>query len=310
MPAYLIGGTSKLPSRIFHMRQRLITFLLGFVNFVLVVGSSAGLQLLVRGRVPDLVGLSIGTALLVVLYLAGSRWIERRNPVELRRRGSVPKILKGFALGVALFSSVMAVLAICGMYRPSGLGNWRSLALGLLFAMVAAIFEEIAFRGFLFRLFAGLGGNWTALLVTALLFGLAHKANPHATLASSVAIALEAGILLGAAYAASGSLWLPVGIHAGWNFAEGSIFGMAISGNSPSAGLIGGNLHGPAILTGGTFGPEASVIAVAICLVPAVLYLRRMKRASEKTKITLKPGLRAKATTAICIFLQGLQIFQ
>lgn len=266
------------------MRQRLLAFLLGFANFLSAVGLSAGLQVLVKGRVPDLVGISLGTALLVALYVAGSRWIERRKPVELDLHDSVPNILKGFALGTVLFSSVMVILAMLGMYRLSGWGNWRSLGFGLLFMLLAAIFEETVFRGFLFRLFAGLGGNWTGLAVTAFLFGLAHTANPHATLASCAAIALEAGILLGAVYAASGSLWLPIGIHAGWNFAEGSIFGMAVSGNSRPTGLISGNLHGPAILTGGTFGPEASVIAVAVCLVPAVHYLRRMKDARENAQ--------------------------
>ena len=267
------------------MRRRLLAFLLGFANFILCVGASAGVQLALRGRVPDIVGLSLGTALLVVLYVAGSHWIERRTPVELRLSNSGTEIFKGFALGVVLFSSVMAILAICGVYRLSGWANWRSLGLGLLFVLVAAIFEEIAFRGFLFRLFAGLGGNWTALAVTAFLFGLAHKANPHATLASSAAIAIEAGILLGAAYAASGSLWLPIGIHTGWNFAEGPIFGMAISGNNLSRGLLTGNLHGPAILTGGTFGPKASVVAVSVCLVAAVRYLRRMKTPARQVNM-------------------------
>ena len=261
------------------MRHRLIHFLLGFANLLLSVGASTGLQVLVRGRVPDIVGISMGTALLVILYLLGCRWIERRDPVEFRLSGSVRQLLKGFALGAALFSSVMAVLAILGMYRPLGWRNLQSLGLGLLFALIAAAFEETVFRGFLFRLFADLGGNWLALALTACLFGLAHRANPHATLASSAAIAIEAGILLGAAYAVSGSLWLPIGIHAGWNFTEGPVFGMEISGTTQPAGLIAGSLRGPAILTGGTFGPEASVIAVAACLVAAAYYLRKMTNA-------------------------------
>src|SRR5471030_2266301 len=80
-----------------------------------------------------------------------------------------------------------------------------------------------------------------------------------ATIGSSVAIALEAGILLGAAYALTGRLWLPIGLHLGWNFAEGSIFGMAVSGGSQKGSLITGELHGSNLLTGGVFGPEASI---------------------------------------------------
>ncbi len=259
------------------MRQRLYAFLRGFLDLVIAVGASASLMLLLRGRVPDWLGLSAGAALLLALYLLGNHWIERRKPAELYTRRGVHQFATGLALGIALFASVMGVLAISGAYHPTGWNSARTLAPGLLLAFLDAVFEEIVFRGFLFRLFAAVGGNWTALALTAALFGLAHQSNPHATLASSAAIAIEAGILLGAAYAASGSLWLPIGIHAGWNFAEGSIFGMAVSGNNFSHGLLAGNLHGPTILTGGPFGPEASLVAVIVCCIPAVVYLRRMK---------------------------------
>jgi hypothetical protein len=82
---------------------------------------------------------------------------------------------------------------------------------------------------------------------------------------STVAIALEAGALLGVTYAASRSLWLPMGLHFGWNFTEGGVFGTAVSGGQ-SHGLIESVLSGPTLVTGGAFGPEASVIALAVCL--------------------------------------------
>jgi hypothetical protein len=101
------------------------------------------------------------------------------------------------------------------------------------------------------------------LLVTALLFGLAHRANPNATWFSSFAIAVEAGILLGGAYMLTRSLWLPIGLHAAWNFAEGYIFDVPVSG-LPEQGLVTAKLSGPVLLSGGDFGLEASVIAVVI----------------------------------------------
>jgi len=172
----------------------------------------------------------------------------------------------------------MGILWLAGVYRPAGWGPWQPLALALLSALAGAVFEEVIFRGFLFRLIAGLGGNWIALAVTSALFGLAHIRNPGATWASSLAVAIEAGLLLGAAYAASGSLWLPIGIHAGWNFAEGPVFGMEVSGHAGASSGISGQLRGPAILTGGAFGPESSIVAVAVCLVLATFYLRKMRR--------------------------------
>jgi hypothetical protein len=138
---------------------------------------------------------------------------------------------------------------------------------------------------------AKLVGTWGALIFTSGLFGLAHKANPGATLASSVAIALEAGVLLGAAYAATQRLWLPIGLHIGWNFTEGPLFGMTLSGNKMSEGVLRGSLSGPGMLTGGAFGPEASIVAVLVCLVTAIFFLWRIvKLHRAEPAMWTKPG--------------------
>jgi uncharacterized protein len=118
-------------------------------------------------------------------------------------------------------------------------------------------------------------------LVSSALFGAAHASNPGATVTSSVAIALEAGVILAAAYVVTERLWLPIGLHAGWNFTEGSIFSMSVSGLSAPSGLIAGSLKGPVILTGGAFGPEASVVAVIVCLCVAVLLFWRAARTGK-----------------------------
>jgi hypothetical protein len=88
-------------------------------------------------------------------------------------------------------------------------------------------------------------------------------------------------VLLGAAYAATGRLWLPIGLHFGWNFAEGPIFGAAVSGTGIGSGLIEGKFEGPNILTGGQFGPEASVVAVIVCLAAAPYFLWRALQRTE-----------------------------
>jgi len=167
----------------------------------------------------------------------------------------------------------MLVLWMAGVFHPTGRGSIAPLAAGFLTAFLAAISEEIIFRGFLFRLTQKLGGMWGALAVTSILFGAAHAANKGATVGSSVAIALEAGILLGAAYALTQRLWLPIGLHLGWNFAEGSIFGMSVSGRAREGSLMTGELHGNTLLTGGAFGPEASIVAVVVCLTAAIYLL-------------------------------------
>ena len=121
--------------------------------------------------------------------------------------------------------------------------------------------EELLFRGILFRWIEEFAGSWAALVVTSALFGLAHILNPGATWFSSFAIAVEAGLLLGAVYMLTRSLWMPIGLHAAWNFAEGPIFGVPVSG-SPADGALRASIAGPPILSGGPFGLEGSVIAV------------------------------------------------
>jgi CAAX protease family protein len=249
---------------------------LGCLNLLLLVVIIILVQPPLRRHGTPLLGAAILALLCFAAYVAGVKWIERRSPTELAAGRALPEGAEGLVLGFALFSAVMAILWAAGVYHPAGKGAADLLAKGFILAVLAGILEEILFRGLLFRLSAKIVGTWGALLLTAALFGAAHAANPGATVGSSLAIALEAGILLGAAYAATTRLWLPIGLHIGWNFTEGSLFSMSISGTTAHSGVIQGTLSGPAILTGGKFGPEASIVAVLVCLVAALFLLHRM----------------------------------
>lgn len=132
-------------------------------------------------------------------------------------------------------------------------------------ALASAYTEELLFRGILLRILEEFLGTWIALLGSSALFALIHAANPNATLFSVVAIFLEAGILLGAAYILTRRLWLAIGIHFAWNFTQAGIFGVNVSGTS-LGGLLDSELSGPALLSGGRFGIETSVFAVVLCL--------------------------------------------
>jgi hypothetical protein len=117
-------------------------------------------------------------------------------------------------------------------------------------------------------------GSWLALAISALIFGLLHLANPNATLWGGIAIAIEAGVMLAAAYMYTRRLWLPIGIHFAWNFTQGAIFGVAVSGNE-AKGLLQSTLSGPSLLSGGDFGAEASIFAVLICLAAGIYFLQK-----------------------------------
>jgi hypothetical protein len=261
------------------LRQRWKEVGLGFVTLLIVALAVAGSQSAIHKYAPPNLGPLIVTAIVLLTYLGSVRWIERRPVVEFAPRGAVRELLAGLLIGVALFASVMGILWVCGVYHPAGAGTSTGIANGLALAIMSGVFEEILFRGILFRVSSRIVGTWGALLFTAAIFGLAHLANKGATFSSGIAIMLEAGILLGAAYALTGRLWLPIGLHIAWNFTEGSIFGMSVSGNSLAgmgdSGLLRGSLSGPRILTGGAFGPEASVVAVAVCFIVAVYLLYR-----------------------------------
>jgi hypothetical protein len=153
----------------------------GVLNLVVVLAVVFGLQPLIRGRVSDTLGLIALSSVLVVSYVAGVRWIERRQASELIAAAGFTEFAAGLALGLALFTTLMLLLWMFGAYRPSGWGSVAPIAGGLLLALLTAILEEILFRGFLFRLSAKLLGTWGALALTSALFGAAHSFNPGAT---------------------------------------------------------------------------------------------------------------------------------
>lgn len=230
-------------------------------------------------RQPSLV--FIGTVATIVVvhvaYLLYVRYVERRAPTELAAAGAVRELACGMLLGALLFSVTIGVLWAGGWYRVTGTNQWTTAAIPLLLAAGAAYVEELIVRGILFRNIEDMLGSWLALAITALLFGLAHIFNPHATLVSALAIALEAGVLLAAAYMVTRRLWLAIGTHFAWNFVQGGIFGVAVSG-SASSGILRGELHGPPLLSGGSFGAEGSLIAVLVCLAAAIPLIALARR--------------------------------
>jgi membrane protease YdiL (CAAX protease family) len=205
-------------------------------------------------------------------YAGFVRVIERREVAELSFAGAAPEFGSGFALGVLLFALTMLVLFSLGLVDISAAGGWQALGYPLLDALIAAVTEEVLMRGVLFRIVEENLGSWIALALSAAAFGALHAFNPGATLTSSIAIALEAGVLLAAVFMVTRRLWMVIGLHTAWNFTEGGIFGASVSGGD-AHGMLASHFHGPDVLTGGAFGPEASIVAVLICLAAGVTFL-------------------------------------
>jgi membrane protease YdiL (CAAX protease family) len=224
--------------------------------------------------------LVLGVPVLVVAYRFLVRWLERRDVTELDRVGAARELGAGLAIGFALFAAAIGVIAVLGGYSIAGRNSIASVAVPLTAAAAAAFSEELVVRLVLFRIAEQWLGTWAAIALSSALFGLLHAGNPHATAWSTAAITLEAGTLLAAAYMRTRRLWFPMGVHAAWNFTQGGIFGVAVSGTT-SEGLLHGELHGPAWLTGGAFGAEASAVAVVVCFACAALLLADSIRAKR-----------------------------
>jgi membrane protease YdiL (CAAX protease family) len=213
----------------------------------------------------------------VVVCLCGYawlvHWLEKRRPIEELRPSAAPGgLIAGALIGFIILSAVLGILYLMGAAK-------FALPMPILFpsfaaaiAIISGVAEELIFRGALFRNLEDGFGSLVALVISGALFGALHIFNPNATLFSSIAIAIEAGLLLGAAFMAARSLWLPIGLHFGWNFTEGGFYSTAVSGGT-TPGIIKTTLTGPNMLTGGAFGPEASWVTMAVCSVLTVIFL-------------------------------------
>jgi len=222
----------------------------------------------------------VAAAAMLGLYALFVKWFEKHKAQDIPLKRLAIEAIKGLGIGFVLFLIVVLIMMLFGLYRIENIGTDKPLNIisAFFLFLLVGTGEEIIFRGVLFRWIDEKWGFITALIVSSALFGLMHIFQPNATVWSSLAIAVEAGLLLGAAYKYSGTLWLPIGIHWAWNFTQGNIFGFEVSGSDAGASLINASVSGPDWLTGGAFGAEASVITVSLGLILSAWFIWRITR--------------------------------
>jgi membrane protease YdiL (CAAX protease family) len=208
----------------------------------------------------------VGALIVLGAYTLLVRLAENRLPSELSVKAMSLGLLAGVIMGVLTFSAAIAILVGSGLYDFTYLGPapaWGAVSL----AIDSGVLEEVLIRGIVLRLIWRAFGPLPAFLISAALFGAGHIANPNATIFATVCIAIEAGVMLGALYALTGRLWVSIGFHAAWNFAQGYLFGAAVSGGDFGAAIAKSTARPgfPDWLTGGAFGPESSLPALAVC---------------------------------------------
>lgn len=260
------GGRKSLWRRIVDFP--LVAMLIAVILYVLGVAVAG---ILTKFLIPPVAGSSlemrfdvVALPILILLYVFVIARLGENPRNDFRDKRWIRHLLAGLVGGAIIFSAAVVIAAVLGVYRIVGLGDFTGMVAALIgAALFPAVSEEMLFRGILFRWLEDFGGSWVALLLTSAFFGAAHLFNPHASVIAAVGIAFEAGVMLGAAYMLTRSLWLPMGLHAAWNFTQGEVYDIPVSGTNVH-GLVDARLSGPPLLTGNGFGLEASLIAIVV----------------------------------------------
>ena len=220
-----------------------------------------------------------GAMAMLALYWAAVRTVERRPLTELGIRRLPADLLAGSAVGAAVITLIVAALWLFGWAaidsRPVD-----GVALALRDSIRSGIVEELLLRLVIFRLLWRAIGVWSALALSALLFGALHLANPGSSLFAAVALASGEGIGIGL-YLITGRIWASIAMHAAWNFTQGWVFGAAVSGTTDIAGgplALRPAAGVPEYLSGGGFGPEASIAAMIVSFAASAAILWRAWR--------------------------------
>jgi uncharacterized protein len=264
--------------------------LAAYVGFFLIILTGAGLavSMAVSGRaanglVQSQVGLLALNGITLFVPAVGAMWLTVRfmdyRPLRAFGIGFVPGWQRHFLFGIGVAAGMLSVL-IGGCYAFGYVSmHWTGgqVSPGVLLAtcsaiLLAALNEELVFRGFPLQLLIEGIGEWPAIIAMSALFGALHLNNPNASFLGILNTIL-AGILMSLAYVRTRSLWMPYAIHAGWNLGLGFVFGFPLSGiDIPSLWTTG--TAGSETILGGDYGPEGGLLATFLFATAAVIVER------------------------------------
>jgi membrane protease YdiL (CAAX protease family) len=203
------------------------------------------------------------------------RRIEKRQPTELATPGMARELGTGLLLGAGLVALTFAVLAALGAYRFDGVNALSIMMLVPLAELVlVGMAEEMMFRGVIFGVTERSLGSKPAIVISALVFSLAHLPNDGVSVLA-IAVIAAYGVMQAALYMKTRRLWACIGTHIAWNYCVSQVFSSTVSGHAATDGVLRGELAGNAMLTGGVFGVEASLIVLLLIAAAAAFWLRR-----------------------------------
>ena len=239
----------------------------------------------------------IASVAVISAYIYFYRWYEKREITEFSCNRVIKYTVAGTLIGILLQSLTILVIAFSGGFEIVSINPISFIIIPFTVAFSVAIFEEILIRGIIFRIMEEKLGSYISLLISAIIFGALHLANPNSTLLSGLCVGIEAGLLLGAAYIYTRSLWFPIAIHFAWNFMQSGIFGAITSGNEMTSSLLATKITGNQLITGGEFGPEGTIQAIVFCLLATMvlLYLSQDKLVApywkKQTALTIQEAI-------------------
>jgi membrane protease YdiL (CAAX protease family) len=215
------------------------------------------------------------------------------------RRSAVGQLLAGVAISAVLITIAVAAIGLFGSLTLSFDFSGRAVrhaVLVILLLIGGALLEELMFRGYPFqRLVEAIRPVW-AILVLSVFFGAVHLQNPHAGGLVSWGFfnTILVGVLFAYAYLRTGMLWLPIGMHFGWNFFLGTVYGLPVSGLRDFSVIVRSTAAGSKLLTGGSYGIESSLTGTVVLLVGFLLVAWAPTPDLESARLpqhTLLPGI-------------------
>jgi membrane protease YdiL (CAAX protease family) len=223
----------------------------------------------------------------VVILLAASIMarFEGRSIAEYGlpwRRAFCGQFWLGWAVGFVTLTLQLLFLRLARAYsmgplQLQGVEILKNAFWWAVLAILAAIVEEFFYRGYLqFTLTSGIG-FWPAALVTSGLMGVAHVLNPGWTVLGLITV-IGFGLIACFLLRRTGDLWMPLGLHVGWNWGEVYFYGIPCSGQMGHGQLFHGSFHGPAWLTGMPFGVEAGWPEIAVFLIWWFFFAKWLRR--------------------------------
>ncbi|NOY49531.1 MAG: CPBP family intramembrane metalloprotease [Chlorobi bacterium] len=206
------------------------------------------------------------SAVIVLSYYYFFLIVEKRKIPDLNLKQLPSALLFGSAIGFGIISLVIGILYLMGNYSVYSVNSMSVLLQPFLLFLVMGVFEEIIFRGIIFRIIEEFWGIRSALLISSFLFGFTHFSNSGFNYFSGIAISLHLGLLTAIVFSIYRNIWYPVFLHVSWNMAF-VIYGVTVSGANDIPSYMNASLTGPTIISGGLFGPENSILTIIISLV-------------------------------------------